>query len=180
MFLPQGLYEASYPSRDRLTWTPRYEEIRAMQINHLLSIWSSGSCEEVKMLHKNLDEKIESWAAGELKHAGEVISSLWELSRKEGDIPRASPVDCKEVEYIMSPEQEQRERSMRTSLIKSIQGRPLLYRRYWARRSRGGRICPVYFPTAVPGSMLLQVATCEWAYILGLTSNTELDSGRMS
>lgn len=131
-----------------------------MQVNHLFSVWSSGSVEESKALQKELDKKIDSYAAGELKHAAEVMSSIWGLSRKKEAIPSTSPIDSKE-EYLMSLEQEQRERNVRTSLINSIQGKPLLHRRYWARRSQGGTACPIYFPSAVPSSTLSQIATCE-------------------
>jgi hypothetical protein len=148
-------------SLTRLTWVPRYDEIRTLQVNHLRYVWSSGSSEESKTLHKNLDKKIDSYAAGELKHAAEAISSIWNLSRKKEAIPCITPADDKE-ECIMNPEAEEREKNMRTSLIKSIQGRPLLFRRYWARKSRGGSVCPVYFPSAMPSSTMSRVATCEW------------------
>jgi len=156
------MYEACHPSCGRLTWVPRYDEIRTLQINNLLSVWSSGSGEESKALHKNLDEKIDSYAAGDLKHAAGVVSSIWALSRKKEAVPCVSPVDDGNLYISMGPEDQEQELNMRTSLIKSIQGRPLLLRRYWARRSRGGSVCPVYFPSAVPSSMLSQVATCEW------------------
>lgn len=148
-------------------WVCRYDEIRTIQVNCLFSVWSSGSGEESKTLQNELDEKIDSYAAGELKHAAQVMSSIWGLSRKQEVILSVRPIDPKE-EYIMSLEHEQRERNMRTSLVNSIQGRSLLHRRYWARRSRGGAVCPVYFPSAVPSSTLMsQIATCEWKRILG-------------
>ena len=162
MFLPQGTYEVCHPSCGRLTWVPRYDEIRTLQVNYLLSIWSSGDGEESKMLHKNLDEKIDSYAVGELKHAAEAVSSIWTLSRKKEAIHCASSVyDKKESIIQSSSEDGEQEHNIRTSLIRSIQGRPLLHRRYWARGSRGGSVCPVYFPSAVPNSTLSQVATCE-------------------
>ena len=114
------------------------------------------------MLHENLDEKIDSYAAGELKHAAGVVSSILALSRKKEAVPCVSPIDDDDLYISMGPEEQEREHNMRTSLIKSIQGRSLLLRRYWARRSHGRSVCPVYFPSTVPSSMLSQVATCEW------------------
>ena len=160
MFLPQGMYEACHPSRGKLTRVPRYDEIRTLQVNYLLCIWSSGSGEESKRLHKNLDEKIDSYVAGELKHASEAVSSIWTLSRKK----EATRCAYNKNEFIpqASSEDGEQEHNTRTSLIRSIQGRPLLHRRYWARGLRGGSVCPVYFPSAVPNSTLSRVATCEW------------------
>ena len=143
-----------------------------MQVDHLLSVLSSGSDEASKAIHKDLDEKIESYAAGELKHAREAISLIWRSTRKPRDIDITSTpldsgftwttwIDC---------EVKQRKRRVRTSLIKSIQGGSLLHRRYWARTSQGGRICPIYFPNVVPDSTLSQIAACRWRYILESTS----------
>ena len=161
MFLPRGVYKACHPSRGKLMWVPRYDEIRTLQVNYLLSVWSSGSGEASKKLHKDLDEKIDRYTAGGLNHAAEAVSSIWILSRKKETIRCTSSV-YDNIEFIYSSGDEEQEHDIRTSLIKSIQGRPLLHRRYWARRSRRGSVCPVYFPCAVPTSMLSQVATCEW------------------
>ena len=147
----------------------RYDEIRAVQVDHLLSVLSSGSSETSKTIHKNLDERIQRYAAGELKHAREAISLIWKSSRKPRDIDIAS-VPPETVRTPSDPEAAQRKRGVRTSLIKSIQGRSFLHRRYWARTSQGGRICPIYFPDAVPSSVFSQVAACKWRYIIGPTS----------
>ena len=109
------------------------------------------------MLHKDLDEKLDSYAAGELKHAVEVVSSLWDLSRKKRAFP---PLDTTPRPNPCLSRTEDEDR-VRISLIKSIQGRPLLYRKYWARQSREGSIGPIYFPSTMPSSALSQVAACE-------------------
>ena len=150
---------------------PRYDEIRAIQVDYLLSVLSSGGDETSKTIHKNLDEKIQRYAAGELKHAREAISLIWKSSRKPRDIDVACvPLDTASVHPPSDPEAAQRKRRVRTSLIKSIQGRSLLQRRYWVRTSQGGRICPIYFPGAVPSSVFSQAAARRWRYILGFTS----------
>ena len=148
-----------------------------------MSTWLSGG-EESKVLHEKLDEKIDSYAAGELGHAAEAISSIWNLSRKNGALPsisqgkRGSPHKNGGFfwGWLSAP---QGRGGMRTSLVKSIQGGPLLHRKYWARQSRGGSICPIYIPTAVSGSTLLRVSTCEWNHILGCHERAESGSGRV-
>ena len=154
-------------SRSELTRVRRYDEIRTVQVTHLVSVWLSGG-EESKALHGKLDEKIDNYAAGELEHAAEAVSSIWDLSRKKEALSSISGAAWGSSHknsglfggLLSSTQREQR--VMRASLVRSIQKGPLLHRKYWARRSRGGNICPVYFPSAVSGSMLSRVATCEW------------------
>ena len=63
-------------------WVCRYDEIRIVQVNHLVSVWLSGNEEKSQALHKKLDEKIEKYAAGELEHAAEAIFSIWDSAHK--------------------------------------------------------------------------------------------------
>ena len=169
------MYKICHPTRKILT-VPRYDEIRTVQVHHLLSVLSSGSSEISKTIHKDLDERIESYTAGELKHARETIALIWKTSRKPRDIDITSvPLDPERTKgwarFLPKPEVARRpEPGVRTSLIKSIQGRSLLHRRYWARTSRGGRICPIYFPNIVPDSTLSQIIACRCRYILRSTS----------
>lgn len=151
---------------------PRYDEIRAMQVDRLLSFLSSGTSKMSKTVHKNFDEKIESYAAGELNHARDAISLVWESSRhpRNTDTTRATchfDWGIHFVEQVMKRKQRQ---SVRASLINSIQGRSLLHQRYWARISRGGRLAPIYFPNAVPSSTFSRIAAREWRYISVSTS----------
>ena len=142
-----------------------------MQVEHLLSVPSSGSNETPKTIRKSLDEKIASYAAGELKHAREAVSLIWESSRKPQATGIPSDTDLSLPVAYMGLRKSGlgatlRKLRVRFSLIKSIQGKSLLYRRYWARTSQGGRICPIYFPNAVPSSVSSQVTTREWRYTL--------------
>ena len=147
----------------------RYDEIRTMQVNHLLSALSSGNGETSGTIHKSLDERIQRYAAGESKHAREAISLIWRSSLKPRDIDISS-VPPNAARPSGDPETVQRRRRVRTLLINSIQGKSFLHRRYWARTSQGGRICPVYLPDAVSNSVFPQVAACKWGYIQGSTS----------
>lgn len=148
-------------------WVHRYNEIRTVQVTRLVSVWLSGG-EESGALHKKLDEKIDEYVAGRLEHAVEAVSSIWDLSRKKETPPCDQQLPRKRSWGSWFPMQ--REQRVRTSLINSIQGGSLLHRKYWARRSRGGSICPIYLPTAVSSLTSSRVATCEWSYILGVTS----------
>jgi len=133
----------------------RYDEIRSIQVTHLLSIWLSGSEEESKLLHKKLDETIDSYAAGELEHAADAISSIWGLARKNEALPSVPE----------RPKKFRRHRfvkwSTRTSLVESMRGGSLLDRKYWARRSRGGSMSPIYLPSTMSGLSDPWVETCE-------------------
>jgi len=144
-----------------------------MQVVHLVSVWLSGG-EESKALHQKLDEKIDRYAAGELGHAAETVSSIWDLTRKKKALPpilkRKSGSFLNDLlSGLWIPRQREHE-DMRASLAKSIQGGSLLHRKYWARQSRGGTICPIYFPSVVSGSTLSRVATCEWDTFYDVTS----------
>jgi hypothetical protein len=106
-----------------------------------------------------LDEKIDSYAAGELEHASEAVSAIWEMSRKNEGFPSIP----------QGPLDPGFSSTMRTSLIGSMQGGSLLHRKYWARRSRGGSLSPVYFPSGIYRWTPLEVTACEWNYTLGIT-----------
>jgi len=144
-----------------------------MQVRHLLSVWLSGDEEESEALHKKLDEKIDSYAAGELEHASEAVFAIWDISHKNDALPsilRARP------RHPMIP----RTMSIQASLIRAIQGGSLLRRKYWVRRSRGGSICPIYFPSLEFSVRFSQVDACEWNYTAQWGhEHTESDSDRM-
>ena len=134
----------------------RYEEIRSMQINRLLSVWLSGS-EKSGEIHKKLGEKIDSYAAGELEHAAEAISSIWDLAQTNEALP-SIPKTKKSARSAGG-------RNMRASLIKSMRRGSLLHRKYWARQSRGGSMGPIYLPITVSGSTLSRVDICKLDYV---------------
>ena len=53
-----------------------------MQINHLASARLGVNDEITKNLCDKIDEKVEAYAAGDLKHASDAMSLLWEVSKK--------------------------------------------------------------------------------------------------
>lgn len=136
----------------RLTWICRYSEIRTMQVNHLLNIWLSGSEKHSKAVREGLEQKIDDYAAGELDHAVDAMSSIWEISNEEGTIPFATAPPSggpKGFLWGFPDFFELPGCKIQHLLIKSIKEGYFLDRKYWARRSREGGIEPVYFSVAV-------------------------------
>ena len=53
-----------------------------MQINHLASARLGVNEEFTRNLCDKIDEKVDAYAAGDLKHAADAMSLLWEVSKK--------------------------------------------------------------------------------------------------
>lgn len=124
-------------------------------MKHLLKVWLSGGEEESKVVRAGLDEKIDNYAAGGLDHAADVMSSIWEISN-------IVPVyGASALRKSIARDTRFTGCDMRSSLIKSIQEGCLLDRKYWARRSRGGAVEPIYFPGTVSQAELPRLDTCE-------------------
>jgi len=123
----------------------------------------SGNEKESRTVREKLDKKIDSYAAGKLEHAVDTISSIWEVSNEETEDPSTSIAPSKGLKALF-PNTTLIGFSgydLRPSLIKSIQEASLLDRKYWARRSREGKIEPVYFPNTVPETDLRDLDTYE-------------------
>ena len=60
----------------------RYDQVRTMQINHLASARFGVNDEHTNILCDKIDEKVDAYAAGDLKHAADAMSLLWEVSKK--------------------------------------------------------------------------------------------------
>lgn len=76
----------------------RYQEVRTAQVNYLASIWFRGDEEPAEGLGKRIDKKVDSYANGELDHAMEAMTLLWELSREDGDLP---PIPAPPADYFV-------------------------------------------------------------------------------
>jgi len=74
-----------------LTRRHRYDEMRSLYINQLAFILMDDSTTEATLI--GVDEKINSFYEGDLEHATEVLSALWEIMNKDGDIaaPSSTP-----------------------------------------------------------------------------------------
>ena len=60
----------------------RYDEVRTAQVNHLVSARFGVNEGTTKNLCDKIDEKVDAYASGDLKHAVDTVSLLWEVSRK--------------------------------------------------------------------------------------------------
>ena len=121
-----------------------------MQVKHLLHVWMSGGDEESIAARRGLEKKIDSYAAGELEHAAEAISCIWEFSNGEDTVlydpsgPVSSSKRTSNVDVLKFTGCD-----LRPSLIKSIKEGYLLDRKYWVKRSREGDLEPIYFSSDV-------------------------------
>ena len=68
----------------------RYDEMRSLYANQLASVWMDDSTTETT--RTSVDEKINSFAKGKLEHASEVLSALFEIVSRDGDINAPSGV----------------------------------------------------------------------------------------
>ena len=64
----------------------RYDEVRVIQVDHLASVRFGGNEETAKKLCDKIDEKVDAYASGDLPHAAEAVSLLWEVSKKSRHI----------------------------------------------------------------------------------------------
>ena len=67
-----------------LTEGHRYDEIRNLYVDQLAFVWMEDSTMEATRI--SVDKKIDSFAEGDLEYAAEMLSALWEIANKDGDI----------------------------------------------------------------------------------------------
>jgi hypothetical protein len=66
----------------------RYDEIRSLYINQLASVWMEDLTTETTQA--SVDKMIDCFVEGELEHATEILSALWEIVGKDCDIEAPS------------------------------------------------------------------------------------------
>ena len=62
----------------------RYDDVRSLYVDQLAFIWMEDSTTETT--RARVDKKIDSFVEGDLEHAAEMLSTLWEIVNKDGDI----------------------------------------------------------------------------------------------
>ena len=67
-----------------LTGRSRHEDIRNLYANHLAYTWMEDSTAETTRI--SVAEKVDSFAEGELEHAKDILSALWEIANKDTDV----------------------------------------------------------------------------------------------
>ena len=71
-----------------LTGRGRYDEIRSLYIDQLVSVCMNSST--AKTTRASFDNKVDSFAKGELKHATEMLSTFWEVINRDGEFKAPS------------------------------------------------------------------------------------------
>ncbi|KAF9646805.1 hypothetical protein BDM02DRAFT_3118097, partial [Thelephora ganbajun] len=122
----------------------RYDEIRSLYIERLAFIWMEDSTTETT--RASVDKKIDSFVEGDLEYATEMLSALWEIANKEGDITAPSKA-APAATQVTSPAHWD---SVKIALIKSIREGVFFDRKYWARHSKAGDVLkPVYLSSTI-------------------------------
>ena len=150
-----------------LTERRRYDEMKNLYVNQLATVWINDSTTETTSA--SFDKKIDSFVKGDLEHATEMLSTLWEIMNEDGDIIAPSntppgvslfwpylPLCCAgmltshgQTIQVASPAHWA---SVKIALIKSIRKGVFFDRKYWARHSKAEDVLkPVYFSSIVMG-----------------------------
>jgi hypothetical protein len=126
----------------------------------------------------SVDKKIDSFVEGDLEHATEMLSALWEIANKDGDVkapsntPRCEsvpvlPSSWRHAGVLTSHHQTAQVTSpahwasVKIALIKSIRKGVFFDRKYWARHSKAGDVLkPVYFSSIIMGDKAQQLNKC--------------------
>ena len=65
----------------------RYAEIRSLYVEQLAHAWVGDSPDAIRI---KVEEKLDSFAEGDLEHAAEMLSALWKIANKDGEITAPS------------------------------------------------------------------------------------------
>ena len=153
----------------------RYDEVRSLYIDQLASVWVLDSATETT--RASVERKIDSYVEGDLEHATDVLSTLWEIVNRDGEIQAPSstpssvspfrilPSSWRHMGVLTSHNQAAQPTgptsSVEMALIKSIRKGLFFDRKYWARHSRtGNTLKPVYFSSIVMGDKAHQLNDC--------------------
>ena len=159
----------------------RYDEMGSLYANQLASVWMEDSTTETT--RASFDEKIDSFIIGQLEHATQMLTALWEIVNKDGDIiapSNATPTvslssscllpSCtimltsyNQVVQVASPAHWA---TVKLALIKSIGKGVFFDRKYWARQSNAGDVLkPVYFSSIIMGEKVKQLNKCALEFV---------------
>ncbi|KAF9785420.1 hypothetical protein BJ322DRAFT_1193974 [Thelephora terrestris] len=124
----------------------QYDEIRNLYIERLAFDWMGDSTAE--HTRARVKTKIKNFAKGDLEHATEMLSGLWEIANRDEGVGARSfslsyPVESADDVYLAEG---QYSPSVNEALIKSIRRGVFFDRMYWARKSKAGDMLkPIYF-----------------------------------
>ena len=148
----------------------RYDDLRNLYIEQLASVWMEDSTTETT--RASVDKKIDSFVEGDLEHATDLLSALWEIVNKDGDIkapsntsPAVSSFSSRHYTRMLTSHNQAVQAtspahwaSVKTALIKSIRDGVFFDRKYWARHSKTGDVLkPVYFSSMIMGDKVQEL-----------------------
>ena len=64
--------------------------MRSLYVNQLAFNWVEDSAAEITRI--GVDKKIDSFGEGDLEYVTDILSTLWEIVNKDGDIEAPSPI----------------------------------------------------------------------------------------
>ena len=143
----------------------------------------------------SVEERMDSFAEGELEHADEIISALWEIASKDGDAqlpegtsPTVSPFRFYARHLVVLTSRHQLPQvtspahwaTVKTALIKSVRIGVFFDRKYWARHFKAGDVLkPVYFSSTVMADKSQQLKKRESKFCHGPVEVLSLRSGEL-
>ncbi|KAF9785433.1 hypothetical protein BJ322DRAFT_830356 [Thelephora terrestris] len=124
-------------------FTSQYDEIRSLYVEQLAYTWVEDSTEATRT---SIEKKVDSFVEGDLEHAAEMVSTLWKMVNKDGDIKAPSNTSPTTTQ-VKSPAHWD---SVKIALIKSIRTGVFFDRKYLTRHSiSGDGLKPVYFSSTI-------------------------------
>ena len=99
----------------------------------------------------SVEEKVDRFVEGDLEHAGEILSALWEIASAGGGAQPPEGTSSTGIPSLLSfwftsPVHWS---AVRAALIKSIRNGVFFDRKYWARHSKAGDVKPIYFSSTI-------------------------------
>lgn len=169
----------TYRRRQHTDRRCRYNEIRSLYIEQLAFNLMEDSTTETT--RASVEKKIDSFVEGGLEHTAEVLSTLWEILNKDGDVKPPSNVIVSSPQFptlrLMGgthfcknwsswgrkkkkyPKAAKSMRLVATkTLTKSIRTGVFFDRKYWARD--GNALKPVYFSSTIMNNDLQGLNEC--------------------
>ncbi|KAF9779143.1 hypothetical protein BJ322DRAFT_442637 [Thelephora terrestris] len=128
----------------------QYDEIRRLYVEQLAFTWMKDSTSGAS--RTSVDENIDSFVKGNLKHAAAAMAEFWEIANKDGEIKGRVATSKSNGEVVIMMSLSPGQGSLEMALIDSVRNGIFFDRKYWARHSKAGDLLkPVYLSSRVMG-----------------------------
>jgi hypothetical protein len=162
-------------------------------MDQLASVWMEDLTTEATRI--SINKKIDSFVEGDLEHATEILSALWEIANNDDDIkaPSKKPTVVSQVRFFFSVvhgstysrnqatkvTSPARWDSVKIALIKSMRTGVFFDRKYWARYSKSGDVLkPVYFSSIIMSDKAQELNNCVLKSGYGFAEALSVPSGK--